>query len=64
MILCNSIKASELIKILQDKCKDGDLPVEFYSYEWTDDLEELEYQYRDLTEVKKHNDVIKIYLDR
>ena len=64
MELQGTILASELIKMLQDKCKDGDLPVEFYSYEWTDDLEELNWQHRDFVSVKKHKGIIKIYVER
>lgn len=64
MELRGTIPASELIKMLQDRCKDGDLPVEFYSYEWTDDLEDEEYQHRWFEKVRKNNNVIKIYLKR
>lgn len=34
------MKASELIAKLQDMTKDGDREVEFFSWEWTEDLEE------------------------
>lgn len=64
MVLRDVIPASELIKMLQDRCKDGDLPVKFYSYEWTDDLEEEEYQHRYFAKARKDEGVIKIYLER
>jgi len=57
------LKVSELIKILQN-IKDSDMPVEFYSYEWTDDLKEQEYQLRQFEDIEKCEGAIKIYLDK
>ena len=56
------MKASELIAKLQELTKDGDREVEFYSYEWTEDLEWQEYQKRDLTDVKKNRGKVRIRL--
>lgn len=58
------MKASELIKLLQSKCKDGDLEVEFYSYEWDDDLEGLSYHQRDFDKVSKKGDKVRIFISR
>lgn len=58
------MKVSELIKLLESKCKGDDPEVEFYSYEWADNLEELEYLKRYFFEVKRKNGIIKIFIDR
>lgn len=56
------MKASELIAKLQAATKDGDREVEFFSDEWTEDLEEHKYQERYLEKVKKHNGKVRIML--
>lgn len=58
------MKVSEFIKLLQDKCGEDDPIIEFYSYEWTDDLESLEYQERYFEAVSKNNGVIRIEISR
>lgn len=58
------MKVSELIKLLESKCKGDDPVVEFYSYEWTDDLEETQYLKRYFTAVKRKNGVIQVLIDR
>lgn len=57
------MKASELIAMLQKATKDGDREVEFFSYEWTEDLETKEYQQRWPEKVKKHKGKVRILLD-
>lgn len=54
--------ASEMIAKLQVLTKDGDREIEFLSYEWTEDLEEQEYQERYLTDVKRHKGKVRIRL--
>lgn len=40
---------SSLIEVLsQYQKKYGDMPVNFFSYEWTEDLEDMKYQKRSL----------------
>ena len=58
------MRASELIKLLQDKCKDEDLEVEFHSYEWDDDLEGLSYHERYFEKVCKRGDTVRILISR
>lgn len=58
------MKASELIKMLEEANKDGDREVEFFSYEWTDDLEYLEYQERTFERVRKHRGKVRIEISR
>lgn len=58
------MKASELIKMIQDKCKGQDPEVEFHSYEWDDDLENMSYHERDFEKVSKCGDKLKIYVSR
>ena len=58
------MRASELIKLLQSKCKDDDPIIEFRSYEWTDDLEELKYLPRDFESVQRIKDTIRIIISR
>lgn len=57
------MKASELIAKLQEMTKDGDREVEFFSWEWTEDLEEKEYQQRFFEKAKEENGKIRILLD-
>lgn len=58
------MKASELIKLIESKCKGQDPEVEFLSYEWDDDLEGLSYHPRDFEKVSKHGDKLKIFVSR
>lgn len=58
------MKASELIKLLESKCKGDDPELEFYSYEWTETLEEIKYLKRYLCTTKRNNGVIKIFINR
>lgn len=58
------LKASELIKLLQAKCKTGDEVVEFHSYEWNDDLEDLSYHERTFENVSRRGNVIRIFVSR
>ena len=58
------MKASELIKLLEKKCKNDDLIVEFYSYEWADNLEYINYFERHLDNVRRKNGVIRIEISR
>ena len=58
------MKASELIKLIESKCKEDDPIVEFYSYEWTDDLECCDYLERNFEKVQRKNGVIRIVISR
>lgn len=58
------MKVSELIKLLESKCKNDDPIVEFYSYEWTDNLEECDYLERDFESVEREDGVVKIIISR
>ena len=58
------MKASELIKLINSKCKGEDLEVEFLSYEWDDDLEDLSYQERDFEKVQKRGTKVQILVSR
>ena len=58
------MKVSELIKLLERKCKNDDPIVEFYSYEWADNLEYIDYFKRDFERVRRKNGVIKIEIGR
>lgn len=59
-----AIKASELIKLLQSKCKTGEEIVEFHSYEWNDDLEDLSYHERTFEKVSRRGDTIRVFVSR
>ena len=58
------MRVSELIKLLESKCKNDDPILEFYSYEWTDDLEECDYLERDFERVRRKNGVVRIEISR
>ena len=58
------MKVSELIKLLERKCKNDDPIVEFYSYEWADNLEYIDYFERHLDNVRRKNGVIRIEISR
>lgn len=54
----------KLIDMLTDLSrKSGDIPVEFFSDEWTDDLEEMQYQQRWLHSIDQEDGVVRFYLD-
>ena len=58
------MRVSELIKLLESKCKNDDPIVEFHSYEWTDDLEGCDYLERDFERVRRKNGVVRIEISR
>ena len=58
------MKASELIKLIQSNCNGEDPDVEFLSYEWEDDLEDMSYQERDFEKVKRHKGKLQILISR
>lgn len=58
------MKASELIKLIQEKCKGEDPEVEFQSYEWNDDLEDLSYHERDFDGLDKEGNTLIIRTSR
>lgn len=58
------MKASELIKMIQEKMGNGDPEIEFQSYEWRDDLEDTEYLPRHFDGVQKGNKKIIIKTSR
>lgn len=58
------ITISSLIKTLTAyKKKYGELPVTFFSNEWTADLEEMEYQERTYSGIRKRGNALRIMLD-
>ena len=59
-----NIKVSELIQLLQSKCKTGDEVVEFLSYEWDDDLEGLSYHERTFEKVSRRGNVVRAFVSR
>lgn len=59
------MKLNQFIEMLKGLVKDGEDPeVVFESYEWTDDLEEMEYQPRDFEMVGRQEDKIVITISR
>lgn len=58
------MRASELIQLIQSKCRGDDPIIEFQSYEWTDDLEELDYMPRDFESVSREDGTIIITTSR
>lgn len=57
---------SSLIEVLSEyEKKYGDMPVNFFSYEWTEDLEEMKYQKRYLYKggIRKTNTGLRIAVD-
>lgn len=58
------MRASELITFIQKKCRDDDPEIEFYSHEWTDDLEKNELQQRYFENIRRKNGVIQIEVSR
>ncbi len=58
------MKASELIKMIQEKMGNEDPEIEFQSYEWTDDLEYVEYLPRYFDDVERKNKKIIIKISR
>lgn len=57
------MKASELIKMIEDECGDSDPEVKFMAYRWSDDLEEKNYfdAYLHAFEIKKG--LITVFID-
>ena len=53
---------NEFIEMLKKTAKTGDEKIEFFSDEWTDNLECKEYQERWLMEACREKDSIRIYL--
>lgn len=59
------MKLSQFIEMLKAFAKEGEDPeVIFESYEWTDNLEELDYQPRDFETVGRQGDKIVVTLSR
>lgn len=58
------MNASELIKMIQEKCNGEDPEVEFQSYEWNDDLEDLSYHKRDFDGIDKIGEALIIHTSR
>ena len=58
------MRASELINFIQKKCRDDDPEIEFYSDEWTDDLEKTELQKRYFENIRRKDGVIRIEIAR
>lgn len=58
------MKASELIKMIQEKMGNEDPEIEFQSYEWRDDLEYEEYLPREFETVERENQNIIIQISR
>lgn len=59
------MKLSEFIEMLNKNTRNGDDPdVYFESYEWTDDLEELQYLDRNFEEIYRKNGKIVIRISR
>lgn len=59
-----TMKASELIKLIESECKGQDPEVEFFSYEWDDDLEDMSYHERDFEKVSNEENKLRIYVSR
>ena len=58
------MRASELITFIQKKCRDDDPEIEFYSNEWSDDLEKIELQQRYFENIRRKDGVIRIEIAR
>ena len=59
------MKLSEFIEMLNKNTRNGDDPdIYFESYEWTDDLEELQYLHRNFEEIYRKNGKIVIHISR
>lgn len=58
------MRASELITFIQKKCRDDDPEIEFYSNEWSDDLEKIELQKRYFENIRRKDGVIRIEIAR
>lgn len=57
------MKASELIKMIEKKCGDEDLDIEFMAYRWSDDLEVKDYFEAFFNNIKKKGNTLKIFID-
>ena len=58
------MKASELCRMIMSRCRDKDCEIEFWSYEWDDDLKGLSYHIRDFDSVDRKNGIIRIMVSR
>lgn len=59
------MRYSEFLKVLQGKVKPGEDPeIVFESYEWDDDLEDQDYQSRDLEKVSRRKGVVVVTVSR
>ena len=56
------MKASELIKILSDNCKDSDPEIKFLAERWSDDLEYKDYFPAWFETLEKEDGVINLYI--
>lgn len=57
------MKASELIKVLQQKCKGDDPEIEFLAYRWNDDLEEKGDNPAWFSRVSRRKGKIQVFID-
>ena len=57
------MKASELIQLLQQKCKDDDPELEFYAYRWNDDLEAKGYNEAWFERVSRRKGKIRVFVE-
>ena len=57
------MKVSELIKVLQQKCKGDDPEIEFLAYRWRDDLEYEEYLPARFSQIRRYKGEIRIFVD-
>lgn len=55
---------NEFIDMLKKKAKTGEEEIEFFSYEWDDDLENCSYHERYFESVHRKKDSIEIYISR
>ena len=57
------MKASELIALLQSKCKNEDSEIEFFAYRWNDDLEDKGDNPAWFNRIQRKEDKIQIFID-
>lgn len=58
------MKASELIELITKRCRGEDPEIQFFAYEWDDDLEGLSYHKRWFDKVQKSKDTLRIFVSR
>ena len=58
------MKASEFIKLIVSECNGEDPEIEFFSYEWDDDLEGLSYHEREFECIGREGDKIQVHVNR